>query len=106
MRKITTEYTYNQVGNTTQKRTIAWNGTQTEHRYVNQTYDASGRFLLAISNELGHTASKTYDVSTGLVLTETDANGLVTTNVYDNMGRLLSTEHADGTWSAWDIRKV
>lgn len=105
LRKITTEYTYNQVGNTTQKRTIAWNGTQTEHRYANQTYDALGRFLLSISNELGHTASKTYDVSTGLVLTETDANGLVTTNSYDNMGRLLSTENADGTWTAWDIRK-
>lgn len=104
-RKITTEYTYNSIGNTTQKRTIAWNGTQTEVRFVNQSYDAQGRFLLSVTNELGHTASKTHDAGTGLVLTETDANGLVTTNAYDNMGRLLSTEYPDGTWTAWDMRK-
>ncbi|MBX7240359.1 MAG: FG-GAP-like repeat-containing protein [Bacteroidia bacterium] len=105
LRKITTEYSYNQFGNTIQKRTIAWNGTQTEVRLMNFTFDSKGRYQLTVTNELGHQLTKTYDDGNGLILTETDANGLTTTIGYDQLGRVMYKQYPDGTWEAWDMRK-
>lgn len=105
LRKITKEYTYNAFGNTIQTRSIAWNGTQTEHRVMDYVYDNSGRFKLTTTNELGHQAVNTYEPFTGLLLTEKDINNLITTYEYDDMGRLKFKYYPDGTWEAQDTRK-
>ena len=58
------------------------------------TYDGYGRVLASTQ-----TTSQTLDPTRGLVLTSTDANGIVTTDQYDALGRLTS-EWDDSRYSS------
>jgi len=63
----------------------------------NVTYDTEGRFILTKTNALQQTTSQTIDPKYGTPLKTTDLNGLVTTHKYDGFGRLIETDHPDGT---------
>ena len=80
-------------------------GPDIETRIVKTRYDSIGQFPEEITNELGHTATTTYDPRFGVPLTKTDANGLVTTYQYNDWGELTdtyspggNTSHTEKTW--------
>jgi len=68
-------------------------------RTSSSIYDNRGQFLIQKTNALGHSSSLSYDSSLGAVLSSTDANGLTTQWVYDDLGRVLTETRADGTQS-------
>lgn len=59
-----------------------------ETRIVTTEYDAIGQFATKVTNEMGHSVTTTYDPVFGVPLTETDANGLVSSYNYDVWGRI------------------
>ncbi|MBK6689457.1 MAG: hypothetical protein IPG45_33635 [Deltaproteobacteria bacterium] len=54
------------------------------------TYTTDGYFPASTTNAMGHVSRLTVDPETGSPLTQTDANGLVTTATYDAFGRQLT----------------
>ncbi len=91
--KITTQYRYNKFGNITKKRVSTLNeGT----KISSFTYDSKNRFIISKKNPLNFTSYKTYDETTGNVLTQTDINGHTTKFKYDAFGSLVETESPDG----------
>ena len=60
-------------------------------------YDATGRFMTAQTDVLGHNTSAQYDPKTGLLVSETDANGLTTSYEHDALGHLTGTTRPDQT---------
>ncbi|MCG8687387.1 MAG: hypothetical protein MI892_21095, partial [Desulfobacterales bacterium] len=79
-------------------------------RTENYTWDASGRFIETVSNELGHTARSVYNQATGQVIEVTDANGRKTTTQYNGLGMLVSSTAPNGITQqsiiAWDQSKT
>lgn len=57
--------------------------------------DYGHAYLTSITNALGHTASATYDSSTGRILSSTDPKGNTVAFEYDLMGRITKRIHAD-----------
>jgi len=88
---------YDTFGNITGKTVTEPNGAQ---RSVSMTYDASGRFMLGITDVDAMTVTSTYDAGTGNVLTKTNSYGQTTTNSYDTWGRLILTTDYLGKSSA------
>jgi YD repeat-containing protein len=87
---ITKNITYDSLGN---RRTAqlsccqlkTWNfSSATQYSYPDSVVSGSSTPQL--------TTQATYDLHTGLVLTSTDPNNIVTTNTYDNLGRPLTTK--------------
>lgn len=64
------------------------NGNETVTNYTVST--AGLTTAESVTNPLGQSTSKTLDPERGLTLTSTDANGVVTTEQYDALGRLTS----------------
>lgn len=62
----------------------------TSYQY-SSTYD--GTFVTGVTDALGHTASSTYDFTTGHVNTLTDENNIVTQYSYDTILRLTGVTH-------------
>ncbi len=60
-------------------------------------YDATGRFMTVQTDVLGHNTSSQYDPKTGLLVSETDANGLTTSYEHDALGHLTGTTRPDQT---------
>jgi len=63
------------------------------------TYNASG-YLATVTDALGHVTKFTSYSKRGLLLAETDPNGIVTTLTYDPMGRLLTSTVATSAGNA------
>eukprot|EP01113_Clastostelium_recurvatum_P039959 TRINITY_DN615_c1_g1_i3.p1 TRINITY_DN615_c1_g1~~TRINITY_DN615_c1_g1_i3.p1 ORF type:complete len:2045 (-),score=319.41 TRINITY_DN615_c1_g1_i3:105-5327(-) len=63
------------------------------------TYDASFRYAMRLSNELGHVSYHEYDAATGATTRTVDPNNLVSSTLYDEIGREISTVRADGVVS-------
>jgi RHS repeat-associated protein len=63
-------------------------------------YDGYGRFVTKSTNPLGHETALTYDNKTGNLLTQTDANDLMTRYDYDGFGRLEEITRPDGNTTA------
>ena len=103
--KIVKTYTHDSLGNILKSETSAWNGTAMQVRAIQTSYDPLGRFVLETKNDLNHTLTKTYDPLLGSELTVTDANGLITTNIYDGFGRKIKSVMPDGNWRTLDYRK-
>lgn len=61
-------------------------------------YTPDGRFMSQKVNALGNTLLNTFDIW-GNLLTNTDANGLITVNVYDDFGRITSVTDPYGVTS-------
>lgn len=66
------------------------------------TYDGAERSPATVTDELGNTTS--YNVVDGLVMSQTDADGVTTTNTYDAQRRLTSTsdEYGNTTTRSYD----
>lgn len=96
---IKEQYTYDEglqgVGNITKK--ITTNSVDSQIITVQDKYDASGRFVIKKTDNLGLETNYTYN-SWGQVLTQTDTFGNTVTNSYDYWGKLLtSTTNLGGT---------
>ena len=76
------EYQYSSIGKPSSVRT--------QGSTVSMTYDAAGN-QLSLSDPDAGTSSYTY-AADGTLLTQTDGRGIKTTNSYDNLGRLVSTQ--------------
>ena len=89
----TLTYTYNNKGLLITKQHKAANcATETTH----YEYDGTNRFVTSKSNDYFTEFTRTYDPSTGNVMTETDANGLTTSYQYDAFGRPVTELSPDG----------
>ena len=76
------EYTYSSIGKPS--------SVETDGSIVTMTYDVAGN-QLSLSDPDAGTTTYTY-AADGTLLTQTDARGIKTTNNYDNLGRLASTQ--------------
>ena len=90
---VTKTYTHDGFGNVT-GTAVTGSGIT---RSGSTIYDSMGRFVLAESNQLGHTVSCNYDAQRALLLSTTDINGKTTAFGYDSFGTLTRTYHPDGT---------
>jgi RHS repeat-associated protein len=100
---ITKTYAYDDFGHITSTTITA--SDITVPRVVTTQYDSKGQFAESVTNEMGHTASTTYNAIFGVPLTKTDANGLLTTYQYNSWGELTdtyapggNTSHTDTSW--------
>lgn len=93
--KLTTEYTYDAVGN---RATTTISGYEVNARTSTVTYaSAQGyRFATSARNALLQTASSEYDPRTGSVTKTTDANNVVATARYDRLGRKIASYNGLG----------
>jgi RHS repeat-associated protein len=89
--EYTTQFQYDSYGNVT---TI----TNPRNAQTITEYDAHAIFPTKTTNALGHFATKTFDPRFGVVLTETNANGLTTTYTYDVFGRQVYVSYPDKSW--------
>lgn len=81
-------YTYNTFG---QVDSTTISGVGIVNRLVEIQYDESNRFPQTVTNEMGHTITRTYNGRFGVPLTKTDANGLTTTYDYNDFGEVTDT---------------
>jgi len=91
---LTKAYTYDLFGhiNTT---TISASDIAT--RVASTRYNSTGQYAETITNEMGHSAKITaFDFRWGAPLAKQDANGLVTTYIYNNLGELTETRLPGG----------
>ncbi len=95
--QLETEYIHDGFGNIIESHQTGYNGTEIATRSKYTEFDNKGRFVIRETNELGHEINKTYHPVFGTLLTATSSNGLVTTNEYDNFGRLIKTNYPIGT---------
>lgn len=92
-----TDYERDAYGNITKAKVTGASVTGT--RTTISGYDARGQFALTTTNPLTHVQSRTFNATTGNVLTSTDPNGLVTTFQYDGFGRPTRVDRPDGTYT-------
>jgi RHS repeat-associated protein len=78
--------------------TVSANGLDSRQTLLE--YDGYGRFVTKNTNPLGHETALSYDNKTGNLITQTDANGLMTRYDYDGFGRLEKITRPDGNTTA------
>jgi YD repeat-containing protein len=79
---VKTTYTYNDKGLVDTK--VENNGATTKYVY-DENYNP-----ISVTNALNQTVTNTYDKVSGAVVSSTDANGKVTSNIYDGFGNVKS----------------
>lgn len=79
------KFQYDNYGNIITEET---GGTNTASRIIKTEFDSRGLFAVTKINALGHKTQFEYDPQFGLVSKITDPNNRVTTNTYDEFGRL------------------
>lgn len=67
------------------------------------TFDANGRFVIAASNALEHSATSVYDLATGMPVRATDPNGQTTLYRYDSLQRLVWERNPAGVESTTSL---
>ena len=97
-------YQYDGFGNIVKSDTKAWNDSNYETRSTCTQYDPSGKFIIKLTNSLGHESGYKYDKYTGKQLESTDPNGRKTVFEYDDVGRLKKETSADGNWVYYDYK--
>lgn len=97
--RIRTVKTYERdgFGNITKTTEMAWNGSQVIMRTKSAKFDATGRFQIETTNQLGHKVSIKTDPYRGLPIESVDENGLVTKMNYNSFGILRDIQYPDGT---------
>lgn len=70
-------------------------------RSVSTAYSNDGRFPIKNTNALNQSEDSTYDSRLGVPLSLTGPNGLTTKWAYDDWGRKVLEERADGTGTRW-----
>ncbi|MDP4262233.1 MAG: SpvB/TcaC N-terminal domain-containing protein [Bacteroidota bacterium] len=105
---VSTSYTYNSFGNLL---TAITSSAGLNSRTTTNTYDANGRFALSkqvSGNNVSQTTSTTYDSKWGSPVSTTSPDCLTTTFVYDEFGRLKTTNLPEGysvnTSLIWDLQ--
>jgi len=92
--RVTTDLTYDSYGNVSAE-TVTPIGQPA--RTTTVTWGENGRFVTARTNAEGHVERLSWDSATGLPVTSTDANDLVSRLQYDALGRTVRQTHPDGT---------
>ncbi|KAA0992689.1 polymorphic toxin type 23 domain-containing protein [Dyadobacter aurulentus] len=92
-KSVATIYEYYPLGNL-KKATVSPSALPA--RATSSVYDSKGRYPETTTNELGQTASATFDPKWGKPLTLTGVDGLVTTIEYDAFGREKKTILPEG----------
>ena len=92
--RVTTDLGYDAYGNLA-GQTISPVGQAA--RSTSLAWSDNGRFLAAQTNAEGHVSRYAWDSATGLPVSSTDPNGLVTGFTYDGFGRLVRESRPDGT---------
>ena len=98
-----TKYFYNNAGIQTMMYTGLNSESDTEFVTTYYTHDAWGRPINTYDSTGYDSGTTTYDLN-GNVISSTDANGNVTTNTYDALGRLL-TENTIATDTSKNVSK-
>ena len=93
----TESYTYNMNGVPLTKSVVPFGETPRTDYY---DYDNTSRFVTTATDHAGNTTLRSFDPSTGLCLSETDHNGLLTTYTHDALGRPTLTTYPDATTKA------
>ncbi|HJQ08165.1 MAG TPA: RHS repeat-associated core domain-containing protein [Candidatus Saccharimonadales bacterium] len=89
-----TSYTYDSFGNRTH---VTNSGPDITNRTSTSTYDSRGRFEVGATNAAGHVTVTAADPKWGSPLTQTDANGLITSFEYDGFGRKTKETRPDNS---------
>jgi RHS repeat-associated protein len=94
---LTKTYTYDTKGNKISEVISAAGITPRENKYL---YDQQGKNVVKVTNALNQSVQQSYDIRNNVV-SQTSANGLVTTYTYDEMGRKTEERRPDGTITRW-----
>ncbi len=101
---VTTQYSnYDNFGN---PKTVSTTAANCPAVTTNSAYDATGRFIVSHTDELGNVSSFRYDERTGLLLEKRDIAGLTTTYQYDGFQQLLRENAPNNILTynqLWDI---
>jgi RHS repeat-associated protein len=108
--KLVTVYTYDEYGNQTSKTSCdgsistcqqgaAGSRTTTQSYTSNSPNYPDGLFVTTVSNALGQPESYVYNAKYGSMISMTDPNGIVTSWIYDGLGRKTKETRADGTYT-------
>ena len=85
---------YDECGNVRETKDGRLNTTAAQ--YYLSAADNAYAFLLRVTNPLGHQVNATYSYKSGVPLTRTDANGKVTTMLYDTRDRVVQVQKPSG----------
>ena len=96
--EIATSYGYDQYGN---RVSATFTGADITTRTTSTTYSPDGYFPVAATNALGQSETVVYDPRFGVATSSTGPNGISTFWYYDEMGRKIREERADGTSTVW-----
>lgn len=96
--RIEKTYTHDGFGNIIESHVRAYNGSTIEDRVTYTTFSSNGRFTETVTNELGHTETRNFDIITGYLTSETGPNNLTSTYQYDGFGRKIREDFPDGNW--------
>jgi RHS repeat-associated protein len=104
--RTTITYSFDSCGNVNSTSIVGRNpnGTDMPARTTSANYGPRCQFPESTTNALGQTWQRTLRYDLGLVSSETDPNGLVSSSVYDAYGRKTQERRPDGTstnWSFW-----
>lgn len=102
--KNITQYFYNNGGVQTEMRTGLHSESDSDYITTSYEYDAWGRAIRTIDSTGYNSGTVTYDLN-GNVLTATDANGNVTTNTYDALNRVLTSNTTNPDDSSKNVSK-
>ncbi len=91
---VSETYSYNANGLPVSSTTTLQEGVS---RQATMAYDPTSRFVTRSTDHAGNVTQCTYDPSTGLRLSQTDAGGLTVRYEYDSWGRPTKTSYPDGT---------
>ncbi len=67
-----------------------------------KSFGTSGFNPESLTNEIGEQTQQQWEPARGLLLSQSDPNGLVTARQYDSMGRKTRETRPDGTYTNWD----
>jgi RHS repeat-associated protein len=102
---VTTNYEFDSTGNVRSVQVAGrnWDGSALAPRATTASFGGARIFPEAVTNALGQSAALTYRYDLGLPATQTDANGLTVSWIYDAFGRKTRETRADGTYTTFDI---
>jgi RHS repeat-associated protein len=100
--KVTSTYGFDSCGNVNSVTVVGKkpDGTNMPSRVTQTSFGAPCILPESITNALGQTSSAVFNSKHGLLTSQTDANGLTVSYVYDNFGRPTSVTRPDGTSTA------
>ena len=103
--KVTTTYGFDTCGNVNSVSIVGRNpdGTDMPARTTTMSYGVRCQYPEVTVNALGQGSQRSYRYDLGLVSSETDPNGIVTSWLYDGYGRKIQERRPDGTSTSWNF---